>query len=263
MLRRWLVGVAAGTGVMDGCCVVRVEPTAEVAQQLPQGLQLATPSQSVTHPVVWLFTRQRNVRPGFMPFGGINYHEFVELIPYVEFKEDSGPAGGPFGYMPSLLLDQFAPVLIGVSLYGFNKRLAEISSHAGAFEIRSERDEMRVSIEYEGLPGSINDFPNLKDVRDFVEQPLISRARNRAWVFSYLDLCFDAASFQAVHAKAKFKGKDFDFPSILDRKFGAFQFQTKWSLSIPFSGDSTAQDIVPPPIYKVSFQFGGKRRSGG
>ena len=126
MLRRLKRSTAAGVGQIDAHCAIVLKPASYVSRKLPTGLTLVRPAPTLTdrHPVILIFSRQRHVRPGFVPFGGISYHEFVELIPSVAFAE-GGPTSGPFSYMPWLLLDQIAPVVVGTNLYGFNKRLSK------------------------------------------------------------------------------------------------------------------------------------------
>ena len=55
--------------------------------------------------------------------------------------------------MPYLFLDEIAPVWIGVNLYGFNKRLARITSDRGSFEVQCDLGEMSTDFSKNGLPG--------------------------------------------------------------------------------------------------------------
>ena len=105
-----------------------------------------------------IFSRQRNVRPGFLPFGGPNYHEFIEIVPDVERTDTDAPTGGPFSYMPYLLLDEILPVLVGANVYGFKKRLARISSRDGAFDINGDLGEIRANFDQVGLPERSTNF---------------------------------------------------------------------------------------------------------
>jgi uncharacterized protein with NAD-binding domain and iron-sulfur cluster len=250
ILQKLRRGAAAGVGVMDAYCAIASMPFEDVSRKLPPGLHLCRRTRSDLHPLVLLFSKQRNVRPGFVPFGGIDYHEFIELIPYVE--RDDGPSGGPFSFMPYLLLDQLPPVLIGVGLYGFNKRLAKISSQAGAFEIRSDLGEVRAYFQPKGLPGDSEQFPNLADVRDLLEHPLISQTPTRSWIYSYLDFHFDAATFQATSGKVAIEGQEIQFDSILDQPFGAFRFMTNWNLSFPLSSGTSPENLGSDAVRRLA-----------
>ena len=66
------------------------------------------------------------------------------------------PAGGPFTYMPYLLLDQPLAVAMGINLYGYNKRVACISSKDGAFVVRGDLGEVRTNFYGYGLPGTVD-----------------------------------------------------------------------------------------------------------
>ena len=137
LLKQLKAGIAGGVGSMEGYCITIWPKSSDVKKLLPPGLSLDAPpgaSWGSTHPIVFLFCRQKNVRPGFIPFGGMRYLEVIELVPFVQ-QDGDAPAGGPFSYMPYLFLDEIAPVLIGVNLYGFNKRLARVTSDRGSFEV--------------------------------------------------------------------------------------------------------------------------------
>lgn len=246
LLKQLKTGVSGGVGSMAAYCVTILRPFDEVAKMLPRGLRLDPPdSFQDTYPIVFLFTRQKNVRPGLVPFGGLRYHEFIELIPFVTRDAIDAPGGGPFNYMPYMLLDEMAPVLIGVNVYGYNKRFARISSNDGAFEIQSDLGQVSANLENDGLPGVATNkrFSRLKTVRQLVENPFISLTQGGVWVYSQLNFCFDTATFQGVSGDVAL-GAPFDpatdplgcfcVPSILDADYGAFRFQTNWSSASPW-----------------------------
>ena len=143
---------------MEGYCITIWPASESVKKLLPPDLSLDPPTglrPKERHPIVFLFCRQKNVRPGFVPFGGMRYHEIIELIPFVKRHDVlDGPAGGPFSYMPYLFLDEIAPVWIGVNLYGFNKRLARITSDRGSFQLQSDLGEITTDLSAKGLPGA-------------------------------------------------------------------------------------------------------------
>jgi uncharacterized protein with NAD-binding domain and iron-sulfur cluster len=267
LIKQFKTHTAGGVGSMDAYCVTMTVASADVQKMLPSGLHLTPPGGSTdSHPLVLLFSRQHNVRPGFMPFGGINYHEFIALIPYVERDDVGAPTGGPFSYMTHLLLDELPPVLIGVNLYGYNKRLARISSSGGSFDIRSDLGEIRARFRERGLPGSAALFPNLDSVRQLLEHPLVSLTASGVWVYSHLDFCFDAANFQGVVGNiaigapfAPSVAPDHTFPSIGDEQFGAFRFQTRWSLSVPLTSGDISDNVMPPDLRNFAASLAGTR----
>jgi uncharacterized protein with NAD-binding domain and iron-sulfur cluster len=264
LLKQLKTRVAAGVGSMEGYFVTIWRKTDEVAKLLPPGLHLDPPPDlnppqgaGGPQPIVFLFCKQRNVRPGFVPFGGMRYHEIIELIPFVQRDSLDAPSGGPFNYMPYLFIDEIAPVWIGVNLYGFNKRLARIASDGGSFELQSDIGEIRTNLSDGKLPGRATRFPNLQSVRQLVERPFISLTTNGVFVYSYLDFCFDTATFQGVSGEVDL-GAAFDprppspetveVMSILDEDYGGFRFQTNWTLSVPLSEGAQEGSVVPPDL---------------
>jgi hypothetical protein len=278
LLKQLKTGVAGGVGSMEGYCVTIWRDPKAVAKLLPPGLFLDPPSDlkppphsEGLHPIVFLFSRQKNVRPGFVPIGGMRYHEIIELIPFVQQDGIDAPNGGPFSYMPYLFLDEIAPVLLGVNLYGFNKRLARIASDGGSFELQCDIGEISTNLSGEGLPGraSTPRFSRLKTARQLFENPFISLTTNGVFVYSHLDFSFDTATFQGVCGEVGL-GAAFDpspFPpapvpvySILDQDFGAFRFQTNWTLSVPLSTGAESASVVPPDLHAFANNLFSRRR---
>lgn len=278
LLKQLKTGVAGGVGSMEAYCVTIWRDPNDVAELLPPGgklfldppLDLKPPLKGQL-PIIFLFCRQKHVRPGLIPFGGMRYHEIIELIPFVQRDSADAPSGGPFGYMPYLFLDEIAPVLIGVNLYGFNKRLARITSSGGSFELQCDLGEVSTNLSGEGLPGKVTSgqFSRLKMMRQLFENPFISLTTNGVFVYSHLDFCFDAATFQGVSGEVGL-GAPFDpmssppatFPvnSIVDEDFGAFRFQTNWTLSLPLTMGAEPASVVPPDIKAFASNLLSRRR---
>ena len=235
---------SGGVGRVEAYCATTWADPGQVEAMLPAGLRLV-PSREWQgkHPVVLIFSRQRHVRPGFLPFGGINYHEFVQLIPSVERRDADAPRGGPFSYMPFLLLDNFLPISVEVNLYGFNKRLASISSQGANFEVNGDLGEIRATFTPKGLPGLIGRFPEIEDGRRFLNYPLISQLQTGAWVYSYLDYQLDSATFQALDGEISIRkpflaspdGRDVlssqPTPDLAPAPW--FLMSTHWRISVP------------------------------
>jgi hypothetical protein len=277
LLKQLKTGVAGGVGSMEAYCVTIWRDPSDVAKLLPPGLFLdppldlqPPPGAKGTQPILLLFCRQKNVRPGFVPFGGMRYHEIIELIPFVQQDSTDAPSGGPFSYMPYLFLDEITPVLIGVNLYGFNKRLARVTSNGGSFELQCDLGEISANLSKEGLPGKAASpqFSHLRAMRQLLENPFISLTTNGAFVYSHLDIRFDTATFQGVSGEVKL-GSPFDpssspatFPvySIVDHDFGAFRLQTNWTLSLPLSTGAEPTNVVPPDLQAFAANVLSRRR---
>jgi uncharacterized protein with NAD-binding domain and iron-sulfur cluster len=280
LLKQLKTGASGGVGTMEGYCITIWRDSNEVQKLLPptlsldppHGLAATDPKKKGKHPIVFLFCRQRNVRPGFVPLGGLRYQEIIELIPFVKRSDADGPSGGPFNYMPHLFLDELAPVLIGVNLYGYNKRLARIASAGGSFQLNCDLGEISTDLSGKGLPGGASTprFPHLKLVRQMLDHPFISLTTNGVFVYSHLDLCFGAATFQGVEGEVAM-GPPFDpcpedpsltfkVKSILDEEYGAFRFQTNWTLSVPLTTGQEQSNVIPSDLQEFATKLLSYRR---
>jgi uncharacterized protein with NAD-binding domain and iron-sulfur cluster len=250
---------AGGIGRVDAYCVPYLVDADKLKKLLPPGLRLATQSSwSGKHPLVLIFCRQRHVRPGFVPFGGIDYHEFVELIPSVERRDQDAPKGGPFGYMPQLLLDHLLPVAVGRNFYGFHKRMARISSRGGDFDINGDFGEVQGYFKTTGLPGTINRFPEIDGQRQFLEQPLISQLPTGAWVYSYLDYHLDTATFQRLDGEIRMDAPNAPIDDITPAdplSFPWFRMSTQWRISVPLSSGQLSDTSTQDQLRNVAAQL--------
>jgi hypothetical protein len=242
---------SAGIGFADACCVVGKVPREEVAAMLPWGLQLDRAWQGDTKrwPLAVIFARQRDVRPGLAPpLGGLRYNEFIVIVPSV-FHKGRQTFQGPFCYMPTILLDSRLPLFIGAGFYGLKKRSAQIKAYHDSFHIRSNEGTISSRFENDGLPGLIQDFPQLTSIRLVLEQVIIGETSSGSWVYSHIDHNLDAAEFQPIRGEIKIQGKtkiegkrDFEFKGIAhaaekpdDYQWEpvGFRFLTDWALTYP------------------------------
>jgi uncharacterized protein with NAD-binding domain and iron-sulfur cluster len=266
--------VAGGLGSIDAYCATIPVPIDEVKKRLAPGLRLIPPAQWTEdfHPVMLVFSRHRHVRPGFMPAGGINYLEFAELIPYVDRDDTYAPAGGPFTYMPYLLLDQPLAVALGVNGYGFNKRLARLSAHDGAFVVTSDLSVIRAKFHTVGLPGTFDKLSSIDSCRRFLGQPFISRKSTGEWVYSYLDYQLESATYQRIHGEIAigkpflpvaetFSTEQFALTHMM-KKIAWFHFSSRWRLSMPLTAGQVSDTSAPAQIRSTVSQWtGGRFRS--
>jgi hypothetical protein len=240
LLRRIGRRAAAGVGFIDAYVSIVPLPLAFVKSQLPPGLSLRElPRQSQTHDVVLIFAHQSNVRPGFLPFGGLDYAEVFQVIPNVELSGSHPLSDAQYSYMPHLLLDHLAPVIVGQAAYGFSKQLASIRTGDNSFEVRSAFGAMAAQFLPTGLPGDISEFSAISDLRSRLQLPLVGVARDGSFLFSILNFNLDGATFQSIKGTIK-AGLPFlpdseslkisDDPST---KSWGFKMESEWSLSLP------------------------------
>jgi uncharacterized protein with NAD-binding domain and iron-sulfur cluster len=251
---------AGGVGTVEAYCIT-IRVTTDFAQsKLPPGLRLVAPTGWPSgHPLVLLFCRQRNVRPGFLPVGGLSYHEFVELIPCVERTDVNAPKGGPFSYMPYLLLDNLIPVIVGTNFYGFNKRQTRIAAQGGDFDIDGDLGEIQANFTRTGLSGSIGKFPEIEEGRGFLDLPLISKLATGAWVYSYLDYRLDTATFQMVDGEIAIGPPFVEDAQLLDASDSTdvpwFRFSAQWRISVPLSSGQVSDTEAPKQLRSLASQL--------
>ena len=283
-LRKVSRGTIAGVGEIEAFCVLDFWSSDDLTSLLPPGLQLYVPPPTASSRlrahdkayaaatkeapekkpnVVFIFARQRNVRPGLLPFGGANYVEIAQLIPNVEHKDIAALKGVKFSYMPTLLLDSLPPVVVGQNLYGFNKQLASIRADGDSFSIRSSSGSMSAWFERSGLPGSIAEYSSIANIRELLELPLIGVKADGSFIYSILNFGLDGAAFQPVGGKIRRSPPfvqglpELDVhPVSADPTFPwGFRFMSRWSLTLPFGFPSGQSSVSGQNLRRITAEY--------
>ncbi|WP_199805243.1 NAD(P)-binding protein [Bradyrhizobium pachyrhizi] len=273
LLRKLATNAVAGTGEIEAFCVVQQRPRCELEKMLPDGLTLLEPpaphstiktahhgtssdAEGKTertpeiipeppHHVVLIFARQRNVRPGPLPFGGAHYLEIAQLIPDVVHKNAPSLQNVLFSYMPHLFVSSLAATLIGQNFYGFNKQVARIQDDNDSFSMRSSSGTIRTWFERDGVPGGIDSYLAIKQLRDKLDQPLVGVQPDGNFIYSMLKYGLGGAVVQPIKGKVALsspfahKAEEFELapiskPPQKDDSWG-FRFIAPWTLSLPFN----------------------------
>jgi uncharacterized protein with NAD-binding domain and iron-sulfur cluster len=238
----------AGVGSINACCIIAFPKTAVVKALLPPGLsfKLGTHEPDCL-PLVLLFSEQKRVRPGFAPFGGINYLEVAMVVTQVYSDDPTDDYGGPYIYMPRLFLNSLGPTAIGASLYGFRKQMARIRRVGDSFQVRNSEGEISVNFENGSLIGQIRDFPQANLLRGFLDLPIISETPQGGFSWCYIDYHFDRASFQALSGDCDIHQGNFEAdidikavgpqlkgsePGLVREALGV-RLVTDWSITLP------------------------------
>jgi uncharacterized protein with NAD-binding domain and iron-sulfur cluster len=240
----------AGVGRVEARCIVHYVSPAVIEAMLPPGLTLNLPKTQLEKlPICLVFSAQRNVRPGFVPFGGIGYLEFSIVLHDVYNQDTNDDYNGPFVYMPRILLNSFAPAAIGVKAYGFSKRLARMRHVGDSFNIRNSEGEISARFEDASLLGQICDFPALSIVRRILDQPVISETSEGGWIVSYFDYHLDQAGFQSLKGLCSINqgpySEEIEFIGVPGRSTSGvaaanvasqslgFRMVTNWDITLP------------------------------
>lgn len=261
---------AGGSGTIDAYCTVFAWATDEVKFWLPPGLNLAD-DKDATQDVVFVFARQRDVRPGPVPFGGLKYAEVFTIIPGVTIADSTFGGQLLFGFMPSLLVDHPVAALVGRNLYGFNKDLARIDHRDGSFDVRGRRGGVSAHFVAQGPPGSIGQFPEIGALRKGLQLPLVGQANDGSFVVSSVHWDLDRGSFQRVTGSI-LTGSPFtprvgkivlEAPLVAPPPAQAvapptpwgFRMNCQWRLSLPIS-DLGGPRVGDPNRQQMMIQFG-------
>jgi uncharacterized protein with NAD-binding domain and iron-sulfur cluster len=272
LLRKLATNAAAGTGEIEAFCVIPQRRRSTLQKMLPDGLtlhQAPPPKSTITiahhgaspeaerktektpeidpdplHTVVLIFARQRNVRPGPLPFGGAHYLEIAQLIPDVIHKNAPSLENVLFSYMPHLFVNSLTATLIGQNFYGFNKQVARIHDDNDSFSMRSPTGTIRTWFERDGLPGGINSFKAIEKLRGQLDQPLVGVQPDGNFVYSMLKYGLAGALVQPIKGKIWLSSPFADQAGEIELKpipkeqqddpWG-FRFVAPWTLSLPFN----------------------------
>src|SRR5690606_24652178 len=177
--------IGKGEGQLDSVMAVLMLPRDQVAQLLPLGLQLAPNPLSPVgkHPVIVQLSHDR------FEFGDMDYDEMMLAVPYVQLSAFDAPRRGPFLYMPRLYLNAELPRILGVRLYGYQKREATIdrafpegsgpSDATGHYRVTDSSTQaplVEASITRMGSRVAPGSFARFAQVRQLLEMPTISQA---------------------------------------------------------------------------------------
>jgi len=217
-----------------------------VQAMLPRELELGP--QSLTppgqHPVLWVFGRQRSVRPNFLKVRGMRYSEFIVAIPYVQWVSTANAYRGPFTFLPRLYLDHPFPVILGI-LFGLAKRWCrfrqdEYSDCLSA--LCGNSSIVRGRFTPHGPVLTPTQFPLFAGLRPAFEQPLIDKPMLGPLLGAYFDWELDRASMQALDAEVEIQKaflpgltkENYEVKGINQVPLGAFRFLVPWTVTLPF-----------------------------
>lgn len=263
--------IGQGEGELDSVMAVLMLPAAMVARLLPVGLQLAPNPLSPVgkHPLIVQLSHDH------FEFGDMDYDEMLLAVPYVQLSSFDAPRRGPFLYMPRLYLNADLPRLLGVYLYGYEKRDAIIERRLpaggeGSYRVSDPAGEplLEATITPDGVRGRPDSFARFVQLRQLLELPTISQAA-RIWdadaarseelspfLASNLVYGFDdpGAWLEPVSVRLEISGSftpyglagRYALPSLAAASLGAFRTSVKLKVALP-SAPATLRYPVPKP----------------
>ena len=190
------------------------------------------------------------------------------MLTNVLSDDPSDDYGGPYMYMPRILLNSYPAAAIGANVYGFNKRMARMRRVGDSFQIRNSEGEIAASFqdaslldpvrnskgelvsssEDGSLLGQIRDFADLKLLQGILELPIISETPQGNYIWCYIDYHLDQVSFQPLKGECSIHQgpwtQNFTFdpvarapaaaaaPALVRKPFGV-RIVTNWSITLP------------------------------
>jgi hypothetical protein len=220
-------------------------PLGAVRQMLPAAQTLTPAGQ---HPLLFVFGQQRHVRPILHRGAGLTYHEFITVVPFVQWTSPGHAYRGPFAFLPRLFLDRWLPVILGW-LVGFAKRRASLQAKPGSYAISQLfRNQPIIGGFFapRGPVGSCDSFPLFGGLRPIFELPLITRLAVGPFLALKFTWELERAKMQAAAGDVRIHEAfvpglpvaNFHAEGVDREALGAFTLDVPWRLSSPVAPSS-------------------------
>lgn len=240
---------AHAQGVYHAHAVQVLMSEAVIDGLLPAGLERAPLEQESPgqHPVTLLFGRHEHVRPDFIPFGGLDYEEFIFAIPFVQWEDERMAYRGPFAFMPRMYLDELLPTLLGY-MYAFPKEVARIQGgeHYQIHSLLLDRRIITSDFAPHGPRLAPAEFEHFGAARALFEQPFVGKLDVGPFVCSHMNFHLEQCVVQACEAAVEIEHEF--LPGVIPQLIlssgldvspaGAFTITSPWTLTLPFPAAS-------------------------
>lgn len=241
-----------GQALMRGVSIVL--PTPQVLSILPYGMTLRpcpwTPKG--THPLILFFYdifRAHMTIPTLLP--NMSYFEQIVGVPFVEVDGDfpNLVPGGPFFFMPQLLLTNELAMLGGRMWWGFAKNLARVVLTQNCYEVYSLDGRPMIALEFEPVTdyAPVSCYPHFETIRPALDQPLVSQVplgMGPYFVGSRFDRDWSTARMRGI-STTTYIAQEFVLglppmtypchgraPGINESPLGSYEFVTNWTQSL-------------------------------
>jgi hypothetical protein len=228
-------------GDLDAVIALVGVATDAASAMLPAGLRLAPQdlAPDSQHPLLFVLGRQRNVRFALWR-GGIDYFEFILVVPFVEHDPSGAERAGPFAYLPRLFLDRRLPTIGGRLLLAYAKRRALISTTDETYRIASvSTGELLLSARFREMAQTVGGLPPTA-LREVLGLPVISRRTRGGWRYSVADFALEQAQIAPIAVDFAIErpfvpGLPTGAFAIGGESGQAFRLRTSWRLSGPLA----------------------------
>lgn len=237
------------TGSAIGQFVFTSAPAPFLQSLLPPDLELApqTYTPAGYHPLLLMYNDTvLNANPFLQKIAAmedlgftLKYHEFIVMLPYVQFTDPAYNGKAPYCYLPVLYLDSVLAVLGGRVFWEFNKELATFDTHPPDYIITQQGTSTPlVSGEsmltgFERLDSSI---PNFNSIVPILQLPVIEHGPI-GYVSSIYQVDFENIDISPGGIVVNNLSSPFlpfgliNSPAITENVLGAFHMNYNWALS--------------------------------
>jgi uncharacterized protein with NAD-binding domain and iron-sulfur cluster len=265
----WPLTPAFLRGSMEGIFSFHALPEDYLKAMLPPGLVLSKQSltPAKTHPVTFLFNRQTNVCPSFLP-QFLGFKSYLEAIVAINCVEIAGGDGTTFSFLPALFLDNSLATWSGRFFYGLAKHLAKNEMTESTYRTASEENtpiwDMRF-FDYAPISRLV-ELGNIGLVRALLDTPILTPRAKGTWQAMAFDFSVGSAFAAPVATQIDvFATNGVGLPAgrLISPPFraepeehglpGAFRCWTNWTLSNPF--DSSRVKAVAAAQESLEFNW--------
>jgi hypothetical protein len=169
----------------------------------------------------------------------LNYNEFIAMLPYVRFKEDTSLADGiDYCFLPVLYLDSLLAVIGGRIFWEFNKRLSRFAIDPTTYQVKSWLGTVLLSstgtMDGDPIPGS--SVPNFVAITPILDLPVIEYGKvgyvSSIYKVEYQNQVIRPSSIHFSNRSSEYlPAGSLDVPSIRQNVMGCFDMTYNWKLS--------------------------------
>jgi hypothetical protein len=169
----------------------------------------------------------------------LNYNEFIVMLPYVQFKDNSYNQGAPYCFLPVLYLDSLLAVLGGRIFWEFNKELARFNTLGIEYSVVSELTNTPLfysTTDMTGVPVLDEKLGNFNAIAPILNLPVIEYGPygyvSSIYSVDYQNQFITPGSIQVINQSCKyFPSGTLNIPSIQTQELGCFNLNYNWSLT--------------------------------
>ncbi|MDO9418444.1 NAD(P)-binding protein [Pararhizobium sp.] len=255
----WPLTPAFLRGSMEGVFSFHALPKEDVRTMLPQGLVLSKQSLTPagTHPVTFLFNRQTNVCPSFLP-QFLGFKSYLESIVAINCVEMNGGDGTIFSFLPALFLDNRLATFSGRFFYGLAKHFAKNEMTASTYRTATQQNAPVWAMQFFDCSPACRlvELGNIGLVRALLDTPILTPRGTASWQAMAFDFSVGSAFAAPVSTQIDiFATNGIGLPAgrLISPPFrpdpeetglpGAFRCWTSWTLSNPFDS-SRVKDVA-------------------